>query len=74
MGLKTCVGLVRVRGTALMCHGLDSATRRVSFYSSLDGGGLRPSGPSSGSTGSVRMYTVSARERSTRNIYSCIYI
>jgi hypothetical protein len=30
------------------CVRLGSATRRVSFYTSLDGGGLRPSGPSSG--------------------------
>ena len=29
---------------------------RVVFYASLDGGGLRPSGPSSGSAGDVRTY------------------
>ena len=38
------------------CARLGSATRRVSFYASLVGGGLRLSGPSSGSNGSVRVY------------------
>jgi hypothetical protein len=38
------------------CARLGSATRRVSFYTSLVGGGLRLSGPSSGSNGSVRVY------------------
>ena len=61
MRLQVCVGSVCVGGTALMCHGrecarLGSATRRVSFYSSLVGGGLRLSGTSSGSNGSVRVY------------------
>ncbi len=38
------------------CARLGSADRRVSFYASLVGGGLRLSGPSSGSNGSVRVY------------------
>jgi hypothetical protein len=38
------------------CARLGSATRRVSFYTSLVGGGLRLSGSSSGSNGSVRVY------------------
>ena len=38
------------------CARLSSAARRVSFYTSLVGGGLRLSGPSSGSNGSVRVY------------------
>ncbi len=38
------------------CARLGSATRRVSFYLSLVGGGLPLSGPSSGSSGSVRVY------------------
>jgi hypothetical protein len=57
--LVQCV--LGVGDTALMCHGrecarLGSATRRVSFYTSLVGGGLRLSRPSSGSNGSVRVY------------------
>ena len=61
MRLQTCVGSVCVGGTTLMClgrecEGLGSATRLVSFYSSLVGGGLRLSGPSSGGNGSVRVY------------------
>ena len=59
--LQACVGSVCVGGTVLMCRGrecarLGSATRRVSFYVSLVGGGLRLSRPSSGSNGSVRVY------------------
>ena len=59
--LQACVGSVCVGGTALMCRGrecarLGSATRRVSFFVSLVGGGLRLSRPSSGSNGSVRLY------------------
>ena len=55
--LQACVGSVCVGGTTLMCRGrecarLGSATRRVSFYASLVGGGLRLSG----SNGSVRVY------------------
>ena len=38
------------------CARLGSAARRVSFYESMDGGGVRPSGPSSGSSDSVRVY------------------
>jgi hypothetical protein len=38
------------------CAQLGSAARRVSFYTSLVGGGLRLSGPSSGNNGSVRVY------------------
>ncbi len=38
------------------CARLGSATRRVSFYASLVGGGLRLSGSSSGTNGSVRVY------------------
>ncbi len=38
------------------CARLGSTARRVSFYTSLVGGGLRLSGPSSGSNGSVRVY------------------
>ena len=38
------------------CARLSSAARRVSLYTSLVGGGLRLSGPSSGSNGSVRVY------------------
>jgi hypothetical protein len=38
------------------CKRLGSATRRVSFYVSLVGGGLRLSGPSSGNNGGVRVY------------------
>ena len=60
MPLQACVGSVCVGGTALMCRGrecarLGSATRRVSFYAPLVGGGLRLSGPSSGGNGSVRV-------------------
>jgi hypothetical protein len=59
--LQTCVGSVCVEDTSLMfrgreCARLGSATRRVSFYVSLVGGGLRLSRPSSGSNGSVRVY------------------
>ena len=59
--LQTCVGSVCVGGTVLMCRGwecarIGSATRRVSFYVSLVGGGLRLSRPSSGRNGSVRVY------------------
>jgi hypothetical protein len=58
--LQACVGSVCVGGTALMyrgreCARLGSATQRI-FYASLVGGGLRPSGPSSGSSDSVRVY------------------
>ena len=61
MRLQVCVGSVCVGGTGLMCHRrecvrLGSATRLIFFYTSLVGGGLRPSGPSSGSSGSVRVY------------------
>ena len=61
MRLQTCVGSVCVGGTALMylgreCARFGLATRRVSFYASLVGGGLRLSRPSSGSNGSVRVY------------------
>jgi hypothetical protein len=38
------------------CVRLGSTTRLVSFYVSLVGGGLRLSGTSSGSNGSVRVY------------------
>ena len=38
------------------CARLGSVTRRVSFYTSLVGGGLRLSRSSSGSNGSVRVY------------------
>ncbi len=60
MRLQTCVGSVCVGDTTLMCRGREcarwgSATRHFSFYASLVGGGLRPSGTSSGSTGSVRI-------------------
>ena len=60
--LQSCVGSVCVGDTTLMCHGRDvhdwvrQPSRRVSFYTSLDGGGLRPSGPSSGNNGSVQVY------------------
>ena len=61
MRLQTCVGSVCVGGTALMyrgreCSRMGSATRRVSFYESLVGGGLSLSWPSSGNNGSVRVY------------------
>ena len=61
MRLQACVGSVCVGDTTLMCRGwecarMGSATRRVSFYVSLVGGGLRLSRPSSGSNGSVRVY------------------
>ena len=76
--LQPCVGPVCVRGTALMCRGrecarLGSATRRVSFYASLSDGGLRPSGSSSGSSSSVRIY-MRAREHYTPNVYRCTCI
>jgi hypothetical protein len=59
--LQTCVGRVCVRDKTLMCHGrectyLGSGTRRVSFYTSQVGGGLRPSGSFSGRIGSLRIY------------------
>ena len=59
--LQACVGSLCVGNTTLMCRGrecarLGSATRCIFFYESLVGGGLRPSGPSSGSSGSVRVY------------------
>jgi hypothetical protein len=62
--LQSCVGSVCGWGTALNartgCARLGSATRRVSFYTSLVGGGLRLllhlSGSSSGRNGSVRVY------------------
>ncbi len=58
--LQKCVGSVCVGVTTLMprtgCPRLGSATRHVSFYVSLVGGGLRLSGPSSGSNGSVRVH------------------
>jgi hypothetical protein len=38
------------------CAQMGSATRHVSFYASLVGGGLRLSRPSSGSNSSVRVY------------------
>jgi hypothetical protein len=38
------------------CARLGLTTRRVSFYASVVGGGLRLSGPSSGSNGSVQVY------------------
>ncbi len=38
------------------CARVGSVTRRVSSYTLLVGGGLRLSGPSSGSNGSVRVY------------------
>ncbi len=38
------------------CTRMGSATRHVSFYASLVGGGLRLSGPSSGSNGSDWVY------------------
>ncbi len=38
------------------CARMGSETRRVSFYVSMVGGGLRLSGPSSGTNGSVRVY------------------
>ena len=61
MRLQTCVGSVCVGDTSLMWRGrecvqLGSATRHVSFYASLVGGGLRLSRSSSGSIGSVRVY------------------
>ncbi len=61
MRLQTCVGSVCVGDTTLMCHGrecarLGSTTRRVSFYASMVGGGLRLSRPSSGSNSRVRVY------------------
>jgi hypothetical protein len=48
-------------------HGWVRQFERVSFYASLVGGGLRPSGPSSGSTGSVRVC------RSVNDIHQYIY-
>jgi hypothetical protein len=78
MRLQAYVGSVFVGGTALMCRGrecarLGSATRRVSFYASLGGGGLRPSGTSSGSTGiSVRKY-ISAMRTLLHRIYMGAY-
>ncbi len=70
MRLQACVGSVCVGCTALMCRGrecarLGSATRRVSFCASLDGGGLRPAGSSSESSGSVRVYI-----RALRTLYT----
>ncbi len=63
MRLQVCVGSVCGGGTALMCRGRDvhgwvrrldasPSTRRWS----VESGGLRLSGPSSGSNGSVRVY------------------
>ncbi len=59
--LQVCVGLVCVGDAALMCLGRECArlglvNRRVSFYLSLVGGGLRLSGPSLGRNGCVRVY------------------
>ena len=55
------------------CVGIGSGTRRVVFYVSLDGAGLRPSGPSSGSTGGVRMSCdIRVREHCTPD--KCIFI
>ena len=68
MCLQTCVGPVCVRGTVLMYRGREcarftvgSGTRHVSFHTSLDGGGLRVTGPYSGNTGSVRIYRITMR-------------
>jgi hypothetical protein len=79
MRLQTCFGPVCVWDTTLMtlmylgweCVRLDSTTRRVSFYASLSGGGLRPSGSSSGSTVGTRIY-IRERERYTPNTYRYI--
>ena len=64
MRLQTCVGSVFVGVTTLlwcttdgMCtSGIGNSTRLLQVYVSMDGGGLRPSGPSSGRSGSVRVY------------------
>jgi hypothetical protein len=62
MRLQTCHGWLGVcwrHDTDVSrtgCVRLGSGTRRVSFYESLVGGGLRLSGSSSGSNGSVRVY------------------
>jgi hypothetical protein len=53
--VRCVVGARHCCATDGMCT-TGSATRRVSFYASLVGGGLRLSGPSSGSNGSVRVY------------------
>jgi hypothetical protein len=83
--LQVCVGSVCGGGTVLMWHGRDtrmgSTTRHVSFYVSLVGGGLRLSGSSSGSNGSVWVYrrvnfgnrTGDEREHYTPYIYRCIH-
>ena len=68
MRLQTCVGSVCVGGTTLMCRGrectrLGSATRLIFFYVSLVGGGLRPSGFSTGRSGSVRVFYYESRKR-----------
>ena len=79
MRLQECVGSVCVGGTELMCRGrecvrLGSATRHISFYTPLVGGGLRLSCPSSGSNGSVRVYgrVIFGKQnwRCTRTLYS----
>ncbi len=77
MRLQSCVGSVCVGATSLMCHGrecarLGSATRLIFFYTSLVGGGLHPSGPSSLShqgTTVVFGYAYVSCERYTPNIY-----
>ena len=52
---------------------LGSTTRHVSFYTSLDGGGLRPSGPHQ-VTVVVFGYTYVSSEHYTPNICRSIYI
>ncbi len=52
-----CLILYVTDGMCTVCTQLGSVTqRRVSFYTSFVGGGLRLSGSSSGSNGSVRVY------------------
>jgi hypothetical protein len=55
------------------CARLGSATRRVSFYASLVGGGLRLSWPSLGCNGSVRVHRSGACELYAPNIHMCIH-
>jgi hypothetical protein len=62
-----------------MCRGrecvrLGSTTGRVSFYSSLDGGSLRPSGSSSGRNGSVQVFICVIRTLYTEYIWVYTYI
>jgi len=80
--LQTCVGSVCVGGLSLMCHGrecarLGSGTRLIFFYVTLVGGGLRPSGTSSGSSGSVRsveVYVPQDPHQGVRVVFGYTYV